>query len=85
MVSANYTRSLLDATPEYSIFYQKWRHRKSDFQTQLIKIEKKCQQKLIQLGLANDVSSATYIHAVLHGLMTAAFLSPKEFESANIS
>lgn len=82
VASAVYTKSLMDGTPGFSIFYQKWRFQKSEIQSLLIKYENRYQEKLLKLGFAKDAFEARYLHALLHGLITAPFLADKDFRKS---
>lgn len=64
--------------PQVSVFYQKWRHQKSWVQEEFIKTE-----KLFKIQLQKSLPHMTetqisMVHSIVHGLVTAPFLSAEE-------
>ena len=80
--AAKYTRALFDETPEFAVFYQNWRYRASEYRDIIEAFEKDYRKKLKRLHPAKSSDEIIFLHAVLHGLITAPFLDSHNFEYA---
>ncbi len=79
VASALITRKLYDETPEFAVFYQTWRHRSAEYKAIFQVCETRYREKLITSKFAQNEADATRIHVMLHGLMSAPFLTEKSF------
>jgi hypothetical protein len=66
--------------PEAVIFYQKWRARESWLQLEFAEIEKRFQQRLKTLHPDLSDMQILGVHATIHGLVTAPFLTSQQAE-----
>lgn len=73
-------RERISLYPEAAIFYQKWRARESWLQLEFAAIEKKFQQRLKDLHPYLSDLQILGIHAAIHGLVTAPFLTSRQAE-----
>ncbi len=64
--------------PELTLFYIKWRGRSSDLQAEFIEVEKRYQRRLKRMFPSLSDHEILIRHTVLHGLVTAPFLSPDQ-------
>lgn len=69
------TRRLYLEHPSLAVFYQKWRTQPSPLQDRLIAIEERYQDKLRRTFPHLPNSQIIALHGVLHGLMTAPFVT----------
>lgn len=72
------TREYLIQNPEITVFYLKWRATNSWIEKELIAVETKFQQKLKKLFPSLSEEKIWILHAQLHGIVTAPFLSPAQ-------
>jgi AcrR family transcriptional regulator len=82
LASARITRSLVLQTPEFAVFYQLWRARPSELKDVLKGFEEKYQSKLAKMFPKSTKDQIIFAHSCLHGIMTAPFLSPAEFDQS---
>jgi AcrR family transcriptional regulator len=61
--------------PEIAAFYQRWRSQPSPLRDQLIKYEKRFQQKLRKTYPHLTNAQVIAIHGIFHGLITAPFMN----------
>lgn len=64
--------------PEAILFYQKWRAKDSWLKQEFVTIEKKFQKQLKKSFPALSEIEIIGIHAMIHGLVTAPFLTPEQ-------
>jgi hypothetical protein len=64
--------------PEAILFYQKWRSKKTWLQPEFVKIENQFQNKLKNQNPKLDHKQALSLHALIHGVVTAPFLTPEQ-------
>ncbi len=75
-------RMRLMEMPSAIIFYQKWRTSEGWITEEFIHIEKKFQGKIRKLFPKASAAQAVHIHALMHGLVTAPFITPAETAAA---
>jgi AcrR family transcriptional regulator len=80
LASARITRSLATQTPEFAVFYQIWRTRKSEFCDLLVGFEEKYRGKLKQMFPQAKPADIVFAHSCLHGIMTSPFLTAEQFD-----
>ncbi len=80
-----HTRKFLIQNHEVILFYQKWRTQDSWIQKEFITIEKKFQQLLKEIFPVLKTDEVVAIHAMIHGLVTAPFLTPTQAAASALS
>ncbi len=73
--SLAYTQKMFMENPAYGMFYLKWRTTPSPMQKQYMDIEKRYQARLKKLFPNLSAADIEALHALLHGIVTAPFLS----------
>jgi len=76
------TRSLFHETPALVLFYMKWRTKKSLLQKTFIELERRYQEKLQVSHPDYSPAEIEGLHAILHGLASAPFLSEGGLQAA---
>mgnify|MGYP000210946685 CR=1 FL=1 len=71
-------RGRLAAHPELSLFYIKWRSKTSELQAEFMDAEARYRRRLKKIFPKLSDHEILTRHAVMHGLVTAPFLSPEE-------
>ncbi len=72
------SRALMETHPEAVIFYQKWRANGSPLRKEFMKIEERFQKRLRRLFPDKAAEDIVVLHAVIHGLVTAPFLTASQ-------
>lgn len=80
-----YTRQFLIDNHEIVLFYQKWRTQDSWIQKEFIAIENRFQQLLKEIFPVLKTDEIFAIHALIHGLVTAPFLTPTQAAASALS
>lgn len=80
-----FTRNFLIKNFEIVLFYQKWRTQDSWIKLELIEAEKKFQALLKQIFPSLPEGDIIVIHAFIHGLVTAPFLTSAHAAAAALS
>lgn len=80
-----FTRNFLIKNFEIVLFYQKWRIQDSWIKLELIQVEKKFQALLKQIFPSLAEEDIIVIHAFIHGLVTAPFLTSAHASAAALS
>lgn len=80
-IQIKYARERMIQFPEAIIFYQKWRARNSWLQAEFVAIERKFQHRLKSDFPHLTETQVLGLHAVIHGLVTAPFLTSQEVDN----
>lgn len=76
------TRAMFHQTPALVLFYLKWRTKRSPLQKTFIELERRYQEKLRAAFPNFSAVEIEPLHAILHGLASAPFLSEAGLQTA---
>ncbi len=76
------THSLYKNFPEYGVFYQKWRNKKSPLQDKYIQLEVRYQKKLQSIFPHFSKIKINTLHGIFHGIVTAPFMDENSIQEA---
>ncbi len=72
-------RKILSEYPSAIVFYQKWRSSQNkEIKNQFVKVERDFQETLSNIFPDTSHQEVKMIHALIHGFVSAPFLSPSE-------
>ncbi len=77
-----YTHKLFSENPSFGMFYLKWRTTPSPLQTLYLDIEKRYQARLKRIFPTLSTADVEALHALLHGIVTAPFLTEEGLDAA---
>jgi AcrR family transcriptional regulator len=76
------THRMYRQIPAYAIFFQKWRHAPSKIQEIFLDTEARYERKLATALKKATPAQIKAVHAIFHGLVTAAYLDEKSLRVA---